>query len=156
VPNPFVRLHEAVLAFWERAKSERSSPRELGLSVGVGAFVACTPLLGLHVWLALGLATLLRLNRLWTLIASRLSSTPVLAVTTYCEIETAHRLRTGRWVPLTLQAALDHGRELLFDWVLGTAIVGGLVAVCAGLVAYGVARWRRDARAASGSPERGA
>jgi len=156
VPNPFVRLHKAVLALWERAKRERSSPREIGLSVGVGAFVACTPLLGLHVWLALGLATLLRLNRLWTLIGSRLSSTPILAVTTYCEIEAAHRLRTARWVPMTLHEAMDHGPELLFDWVLGTVIVGGLIAVCTGLLAYGVARWRRDSSAASGGrPARG-
>lgn len=149
MPKPFIRLHAAVLSLWERAKKEHSSPRELGLSVGVGAFVACTPLLGLHAWLALGLATLLRLNRLWTLIASRLSSTPVLAVTTFCEIETAHRLRTGRWVPLALHEAMEHGRELLGDWILGTVIVGGVVALCAGFLAYGIARAHGDAGAPS-------
>jgi uncharacterized protein (DUF2062 family) len=146
VPNPFVRLHEAVLSLWERARRERSSPRELACSVAVGAFVACTPLLGLHFWLALGLATLLRLNRLWTVLASRLSSTPVLLVTTFCEIETAHRLRTGRWVPLAVKAAMNHRKELLFDWVVGTVLVGGLVAVSTGLLTYAIARRRRDIR----------
>jgi uncharacterized protein (DUF2062 family) len=152
VPGPFARLHLAAIALWERAKHEHSSPRELGWSVGVGAFVACTPLLGLHLWLALGLATLLRLNRLWTLIASRLSSTPVLLVTAFCEIETAHRLRTGRWVPLAPHEALRHGRELLVDWILGTVLVGGLVATCAGFLAYALARAHRDAMARTREP----
>lgn len=145
VSQTFARIHGAVLSLWERAKREHSSPRELGWSVGVGAFVACTPLLGLHVWLAIGLATLLRLNRLWALIASRLSSTPVLLVTTFCEIEAAHRLRTGRWAPLAMHEALTHGRELLFDWVLGTLLVGSVVGIGTGLLAYALARAHRDA-----------
>lgn len=152
VPGPFARLHSAAVSLWDRAKRERSSPRELGWSVGVGAFVACTPLLGFHLWLALGLATMLRLNRLWTLIASRLSSTPVLLVTAFCEIETAHRLRTGRWVPLAVHEAFSHGRELLVDWILGTVLVGGFVAVCAGFLAYALARAHRDATAHTRGP----
>jgi uncharacterized protein (DUF2062 family) len=146
VPHPFLRVHRAILSLWQRLRRERTSPRELAWSVGVGAFVACTPLIGLHFWLALGLATLLRLNRLWTVIASRLSSTPVLLVTTFCEIETAHRLRTGRWVPLALHEALDHRRELLFDWVVGTVLVGGLLALCTGVITYGIARRLREVR----------
>ncbi len=137
---PFLRLHRRALELWARARSEHSTPREIGWSVAVGAFVACTPLIGLHVWLALALATLLRLNRLWTCIGSRLSSTPVLVVTTFCEIEAAHRLRTGRWAAMEWREALQHGRELILDWVVGTVIVGGLIATCVGLLAYGIAR----------------
>ncbi|HLK37152.1 MAG TPA: DUF2062 domain-containing protein, partial [Polyangiaceae bacterium] len=69
----FFRLFARGRALWERALRERSSPPEVGLSVGVGVFAACTPLLGAHAWIALGLATLLRLNRVWAFLASRVS-----------------------------------------------------------------------------------
>lgn len=139
-------LHERARRLWDRARQEHSTPREIGWSVGVGAFVACTPLLGLHFWVALGLATVFRLNRLWTVVGSRLSSTPILLATTFCEIEAAHRVRTGHWAPITWHESLAHGRELLGDWIAGAAVVGALIATCAGLLAYAVARRVQIAR----------
>jgi uncharacterized protein (DUF2062 family) len=125
---------------WERARREHSSPREIGLSVGVGAFMACTPLIGFHLWLALGFATLLKLNRLWAMIGSRLSTTPILLVTTFAEIQAAHRLRTGGWATMTLHQALARGPELVLDWGIGSVIVGSGVATIAGLAAMMLAR----------------
>jgi uncharacterized protein (DUF2062 family) len=131
---------------WERAKRERSSPPEVGFSVAVGVLSACTPFLGLHMWIALGLATVFRLNRLLAFLASRFSVMPVFAVITFCEIESSHRLRTGSWVALVPREAVAHGRELLLDWVLGTGLVGGVLALFAGLLAYAVARrWQHAA-----------
>jgi uncharacterized protein (DUF2062 family) len=141
-------LHRKIRELWDRARREHSTPREIGWSVGVGAFVACTPLLGLHLWVALALATVFRLNRLWTVVGSRLSSTPILLATTFCEIEAAHRVRTGRWAPIVWHEALAHGRELLGDWIAGAAVVGGLIAACAGFLAYAVARRLQTARPA--------
>jgi len=139
---------------WERAKREPSSPRQVGLSVALGAFIACTPLLGFHLWLALGLASLLRLNRVWAMIASRLSATPILLATTFGEIEIAHRLRTGAWVAMNWHDAFAQARELVADWILGTLLVGGPIAACAGLVAFALAqRWQRlKSRAESPEP----
>jgi uncharacterized protein (DUF2062 family) len=129
---------------WERAKREPSSPREVGLSVALGAFIACTPFLGFHFWIALALAHLLRLNRVWAMIASRLSSTPILLLTTFAEIETAHRLRTGSWVAMDWHSAFAAGRELVLDWILGTPLIGLPVATCVGLGAAALARrWQR-------------
>jgi uncharacterized protein (DUF2062 family) len=125
---------------WERAKREPSTPRQVGLSVGIGAFTACTPFIGLHFWISLGLATLLRLNRVWAVVGSRLSMTPILLLTTFSEIQVAHRLRTGTWVAMNWHQAFDHGRELMFDWITGTILVGGPIAITVGLVAYSLAR----------------
>jgi uncharacterized protein (DUF2062 family) len=125
---------------WHRAKSEHSAPHEIGWSIAVGVFSGCTPLLGFHMWIALVLATILRLNRLWSLVGSRISFTPLFAVITFCEIESAHRLRTGVWAPLSPHEALSHGKELLGDWLLGTAIVGSALATALGLAGYVVAR----------------
>jgi uncharacterized protein (DUF2062 family) len=140
VPGLLSRTRELVRDLWGRAKREHSSPREVGLSVGVGAFIACTPLVGFHIWLALGLATILKLNRLWAMIGSRLSTTPVFLVTTFAEIQLAHHLRTGGWIAMSVRQALARGPELVLDWALGSVIVGAVVATIAGLVAAALAR----------------
>ncbi len=112
--------------------------------MALGAFIACTPLLGFHLWIALGLASLLRLNRVWAMIASRLSATPILLATTFGEIEIAHRLRVGAWVAMNWHDAFAQARELVADWILGTLLVGGPIAACAGLGAFALAqRWQR-------------
>jgi uncharacterized protein (DUF2062 family) len=108
--------------------------------VGVGAFCACTPFVGLHLWMALALATVLRLNRLWAMIGSRLSTTPVFLLTTFAEIQLVHRLRTGSWVAMTLHDALARGPELAVDWAIGSVIIGTLIAVMAGALAAALAR----------------
>lgn len=134
------RFRSVTLQLWERAKREHSTPGELALSVGVGVFAGCTPFYGLHMWVALGLATLFRLNRLWAFVGSRISFTPIFAWIAFCEIESAHRLRTGAWARLAPHDALDHGRELLRDWMIGTPIVGFALGAATALLAYAVAR----------------
>ena len=136
-----LRLKERALALYARARSEHSSPPEIGLSVAVGVFCACTPLFGLHTWIALGLATVLRLNRLWAALGSRV---PLALWIAFSEIQIAHRLRTGAWASLAPRETLSHGRELLTDWLMGTALVGTALAAAAGFVAYACARrWSR-------------
>jgi uncharacterized protein (DUF2062 family) len=129
-----------VLLLWERAKNEHSTPAEIGWSVAVGVFSGCTPFVGFHLWIALALATLLRLNRLWAALGSRVSFTPLLAALTFCEIEVAHRLRVGRWAGLTVHDAIAHAQELFGDWLLGAGTVGGALGAALGFAAYLVAR----------------
>ena len=137
---------------WKRARSEHSSPREIAVSVGLGVFCACTPLLGLHMWMALGLATVLRLNRLWAFLGSRCTFFPLFPAVAFAEIEVAHRLRTGGWLPLAPSEAMARGRELLVDWGLGTLVVGGAIAIVAAAGAYAVAlSWPEPGAAAERS-----
>lgn len=133
------RAEASVRGAWERAKSEHSSPVRIALSVGVGVFCACTPFIGAHMWIALGLATLFRLNRLWALLGSRFTFGPIFALVAFSEIEIAHFVRTGAWAPLSPAQALAHGRELVVDWALGALVVGGGIAAVATGVAYIVA-----------------
>ena len=129
---------------WERAKREHSTPREIGLSVGLGAFVACSPFIGFHLGIAALLATVFRLNRLWAMVGSRLSTTPIFLATTFAEINAAHYLRTHSWASITLHTALHQAPELLVDWAIGSVIVGSAVAVAVGLTARTLAsRWQQ-------------
>jgi uncharacterized protein (DUF2062 family) len=132
----------------DRAKNEHATPHEVGLSVAVGAFSACTPFLGLHMWIALGLATVFRLNRLWAFLASRISIMPVYLWISFCEIELGHRLRAGEWLHVGAREALSRGMELSTDWAAGTALVGGFLAAALGLAAYACARRWSAAHAA--------
>ncbi len=92
------------------------------------------------MWIALGLATALRLNRLWAFLGSRVSSNVLYVWLAFAEIQLAHRLRAGQWAPIAPAEVLAHGGELLLDWLLGAALIGAALAAVLGLLAYVLAR----------------
>jgi uncharacterized protein (DUF2062 family) len=125
---------------WERAKSERATPREIGWAFGVGVWIGFSPFLGLHLGIAFAAATVFRLNRLWAMVGSRVSVAPLLVTMAFIEVESAHRLRTGAWLPMTAAAIVAHGRELFLDWLLGACLVATPLAAGLGFLAYALAR----------------
>ena len=132
-----------VRQLWERAKKEHATPRQIGWAVGIGAFCGCTPAVGFHGWVAVGVATLLRLNRLWAWIGSLISNIAILPFIVWAEIEIAHWLRTGATLVLDRHTILKEAHLLVLDWCLGTPIVGGSLGLVFGLIAYGISRFRR-------------
>jgi uncharacterized protein (DUF2062 family) len=140
-----------------RVRSEHSSPREIGLAVAAGVFAGCAPF-GFHGLVAVALATLLRLNRLWAFVASRTSILPIYLLILFCEIEAGHLFRTGQFARLSPSEAFAHRSDLLTEWVVGTLVVGSALAAFAGLLAYACARawpWRTapgDAGNVAGGP----
>ncbi|MFO0677703.1 MAG: DUF2062 domain-containing protein [Polyangiaceae bacterium] len=154
---PLRRLRERGAALWLAIKSERAEPAQIGVAVGVGAFVGCTPFLGFHGWIAVGAATLFRLNRLYCWVGSRLSNLVTLPWIALAEAQVAHRLRTGEWLTIARSDILNHVDELFLDWSLGLVPVGVPLAVASGAGGYVIARWRRSKLApplppSSGSP----
>ena len=143
----FGRLWQKILLLWQLAKSERAAPREIGWAVAIGAFVGCTPAVGLSPWIAVGLATLLKKNRLFCYLGSHTSNILVTPFITLAEIQLAHRVRTGAWIDLDRAHVIDQAPALLLDWCIGAVPVGLTVSAALGFAAYGIAR-RRDARRA--------
>jgi len=159
---------------WQRALREHSSPREIGWSLAIGVFSGCTPFLGLHMWIALALATVFRKNRLWAFVGSRVSSSLVFVGIAIASIELGHRLRSGVWLPLAPREALAHARGFLFavgrwlvhggrqsldpsessshdvayfvDWLVGAFVVGCALAATIGQAGYRIARRRESQR----------
>jgi uncharacterized protein (DUF2062 family) len=144
VRHIFLRVWQRTRDLWDRARREHSSPREIGWSLALGVFCGCTPFVGLHMWLALGGASLLRLNRLWAFLGSRVSTGLLFAWIAFCEIELAHRLRAGAWMALDPSAIAAQRAELFGDWFVGTPLVGFPAATLVGLVAYGLAHRARS------------
>jgi uncharacterized protein (DUF2062 family) len=134
------RLVARLRALWQLIRHEHATPREIGRAVAVGVFSGCTPAIGFHGWIAVGLATLLRLNRLWAFLGSRVCTFFLLPWIVLAEVELAHRLRTGAWAEVTVETVLRQAPGLLVDWIAGAVIVGSVLAGVMGLVAYGVAR----------------
>ena len=143
----FRRLWEKLKLLWKLAKSERASPREIGWAVAIGAFAGCTPAVGVHGPLAMGLATLARKNRLFAWLGSRISNVVLLPFIALAEIQLSYRLRTGAWLVVDRDHILAQAPSLLLDWCIGMFPVGGAVAALMGMLAYALAR-RRDLRRA--------
>jgi hypothetical protein len=130
---------------WRAAVHEHATPKGIGWSVGVGVFAGCTPAIGLHAGVAVVLATVFRLNRIWAVLGSRICFFLILPWIAFAEIQIAHRLRTGQWATIPRNDVLEHAREWIEDWFLGCVPVGALLGVGFGVLAYFLAR-RRDAR----------
>jgi uncharacterized protein (DUF2062 family) len=154
----FGRLWRRFRTLWRIATTERATPRQVALAVGLGAFIGSTPVIGLHGWIAVGLATALRLNRLYAFLGSRVSSPIVLPFIVIAEIELAHRVRCGEFIALSRADVLDQAKTLLLDWCIGTIPIGLAVGALCGAIGYGITRMRLRARRStsecppSGSP----
>lgn len=146
---------------WRLATTERATPRQIALAFGVGAFVGSTPVVGFHGWIAVGVATALRLNRLYAFLGSRVSSPLVLPFIVLAEIELAHRVRCGVFLALDRHHILSQAKTLMLDWCLGTLPVGLAIGLVAAAIGWALATLRvrnkrlRDLRSSSECPPSG-
>ena len=124
---------------WEALKAEHSTPGRLGVAVGVGVFAGCSPVHGFQFLLALGLALLLRLNKLAVMLGLQVSIPPLNLLIIYLGLQTGERMLHGRWLPLRLGALRAAGgahmvRTFLADFVVGSLALGTVLGLLAGIV----------------------
>ena len=141
-PSFLDHARSRALTLWRTLKNEHSSPREVALAVGIGVFAGCTPAVGFHGWVAIGLAALFRKNKLWSWVGSRISNMFILPWIILAEIQLAHRIRVGRWLVLSVDEVRDAGPAMLLDWLLGSVPVGLTLGLVLGLATYGFTTWR--------------
>ncbi|MCP4450378.1 MAG: DUF2062 domain-containing protein [Planctomycetes bacterium] len=125
--------------------TERATPRELAWAVALGIFLGALPLIACHTLFILIAAAFLRLNRVTAVAASQLCMPPV--VPALC-IEMGYYMRFGRFLTLkglhTLHDVtfleLGHmGIQRLWEWLLGSMVVGVALALLLGFLTYVVA-----------------
>ncbi len=126
---------------------EKNTPGELGLAVGIGAFIGCSPWIGFHWILALYAATRVHLNRIACIAATNVSFGPLTALIAIASIWLG-KLLLGQplWIPRTTnwQVLGNFAWQSLGAWVLGSAIIGLAAAFATGLgTLYGVRALRR-------------
>jgi uncharacterized protein (DUF2062 family) len=145
----FRRLWDRIKRLWRLAKDERGTPREIFWASFLGGFASATPAVGFHGWVAIGLATLFKKNRLFAWLGSRISNMVFLPFIIYAEVQIAHWLRTGSWVALDV-----HDRErivaqaggLFLDWCIGTVPIGIALGIACGALGWLFAKWRERRR----------
>jgi uncharacterized protein (DUF2062 family) len=141
------RIRARVVGLWQLAKNERASPRQIGVSVFIGALCCFAPVLWLHLWTALLLSTVFRVNRLWAAFASQVPSLfgllrPFILL---AEIEVGSLIVERRWVTVDLDHILEQAKSMLVAWLVGAGVTGVALGVIFGLVAYAIARRRKPA-----------
>jgi uncharacterized protein (DUF2062 family) len=120
------------------------SPARLGASVGVGLFIGCLPLYGLHVWLCLAVCLPLRLDSVAACLASNISNPFVAPFLIFAEVELGSYLLRGEAASFDLsQAKLSGIADFLYEAAVGGILVGALLALVGGLSVALVARRAR-------------
>lgn len=143
-------IGDRIRAWWRKLLREHQHPPEVGLAVGIGLFIGCLPLYGLHLPICIGLAALFKLNKV-TLYAAANISNPLLApVLVVLGLGLGQLVRTGTWALPPMdegrafldQVALWSGQvpDLFLSCLLGSALLGVLVGVPGGLLAWWTAR----------------
>ncbi len=129
---------------WE-LRTEGVGPLREGAAIGLGVFIGCSPLYGFHLLLCLVVGWCLGLNRLKMYLAANISNPFMAPLLILTELQTGAWFRRNQLHALTLEGVRDLDPWIFgADLVVGSLVVGGLLAVLAGTATYFVARGGDD------------
>jgi uncharacterized protein (DUF2062 family) len=128
---------------WKRLRGGDLTPTRAAASVGLGLFIGCLPLYGLHLPLVLAACVPLRLDAPVAYLASNISNPLVAPWLLVAEVQTGSWLLTRSFVGFNASMARATGITGYAAYAaLGSVAVGGVVALvgacCAGIIS---ARW---------------
>ncbi len=132
--------------FWElwRRLRGRGSPFALGASVGVGLFVGCLPLYGLHLPLCLLICLALGLDAVAAYLAAQISNPWFAPFVLALEARVGARI-LGRSALTLPELRLDRFGDIFERTFLGALVVGSALALVGGALTFLIAR-RADRR----------
>lgn len=142
-----------------RVFKEHNTPAELGFAAGIGVLVGALPWLPIvpfpfHTVIILYLATRLNVNRLLAYISQNLCFPPFVPLA--C-MQLGYFMRKGQWITqekwrqwfpdLSLEGIASglwhHAPGRLYDWLLGSLILGPVLGILTGLLVAALAAWLR-------------
>ena len=106
-------------------------PKQIGLAVGTGVLVGCTPFFGFHTPIAAFLAFVFRFNAAYLWLGTQISIPPLAPFIALAS------MRLGSW--LTGQSP-EGAAAFSWNWLLGSLGVGAVLGLLAGLGSYAIAR----------------
>ncbi|HEY8550683.1 MAG TPA: DUF2062 domain-containing protein [Vicinamibacterales bacterium] len=118
-------------------RTEGGSRSREAWAIGLGLFIGCSPLIGLHLAMCVAAGMLFGLNRLKLYLAANLVNPFVLPAVLFAEVQAGALVTRGAMYPVSLSAfrSLDPW-QFGFDLLLGSFIVGGIVGAAGGLAAF--------------------
>ena len=149
------RLKKLLARLWR----EHTTPGRLGLAVGVGVFIGCSPFYGLHVWIGLAVALALRMNKLAIFLGSQISIPPLAPLIVYACVQLGSYFIRGEPLQITMEdisglSFMELAQTFFLDWLAGWPVVGTtLAAPFALLTAWYVRRRRARSQQEPTDPE---
>ena len=127
-----------------KMRTEGLSPGRQAAAVALGVFIGCTPFYGLHLALCIVLARLLRLNAGLTYLAAHVSLPGVGPFLLLAELETGRQLRGQSYLHIHVADLKEIGlRQVGADLLIGSAVIGGALAVLFAGLAWWLAKRRQ-------------
>lgn len=127
-----------------KLRTEGMSPGRQAWAVAVGVFIGCSPFYGLHLALCILFSRLFRLNLGLTYLAAHVSLPGLWPLLVLAELETGRRLQGQSYTGVKI-ADLKHLSpwEAGGDLLLGSAVIGALLAALFGGLTFWAARRRQ-------------
>ena len=122
-------------------RTEGSGPARESAAIGVGVFVGCLPLYGLHLLICVLVGSVLRLNRMKLYLAANISNPFVAPWLLFVEVQAGSWLRRGRFHAVALETFENTRAAVLgMDLVIGSVAVGGTLGLLAAWGTYTMVR----------------
>lgn len=135
-PSQFMRLIRHPVLFCKELLREHASPGELGTSAVVGVFLGAVPLIP-HTVAIVYVTTQMRLNRIMAVAVQNVCMPPFVPVA--C-IELGYFIRHGSWLrEFSMETLWNQGFERIWEWIIGSLIIGPVLAAIVGFTVFGVA-----------------
>jgi predicted LPLAT superfamily acyltransferase/uncharacterized protein (DUF2062 family) len=120
-----------------KVAKQHAETGRLAIAVGAGVFVGSTPFYGFHLAIGAALGQLLRLNQLAILLGEQISLPLIAPFLVYVSVQMGHLLLQGDWLSLTSDGfTLETAGIFFADWLVGSVVVGGGLAVVLGALSY--------------------
>ena len=131
---------------------EKTNPAWLCMSLGVGIVIGCSPVFGLHTFIAVVLALRLRLHKLAVLLGTNITNPLLAPFVIWSCLQTGWWILHGGALPLSLEALKSIGvaellKHFLTCWMIGFPLVGMGLATIIGTTLYAallLLKWTRS------------
>ena len=147
-PNECFMMLRHPIAFFRNLLKEHLSPTDLGTSAAVGILIAALPIFAFHTVVIIYVTTRLKMNRIMAVAIQNLCAPPFVPM--FC-IELGFFLRHGRWLSELSRETLVHQAPVrLWEWLLGSLIIGPALAILVGSIIFGLAHMLQNRQNTAG------
>ena len=133
------------VTFIKKLLKENATPEGLAASAGVGILLATLPLLFVHTIVIIYVTARLHLNKIMAVSIQNLCNPPLVP---FACIELGHYMKYGRWLTeVSKEDVFGQISVWLSDWLLGSLIIGPILAVVVGVGVFFIARTVHEKKA---------
>jgi predicted LPLAT superfamily acyltransferase/glycosyltransferase involved in cell wall biosynthesis len=129
------------------------APRKIGIAFGTGVFIGCTPFYGFHTVIVAIVSLFFRLNAGLLFLGSQIAIPPIAPFLIFASIWIGGKIRSlwssapaslaETFKPHSFHEFLLIGSQHLFEWLIGSVVLGATLGISSGILAYVVSRGMR-------------